>query len=175
LSGYTAKVAGTEAGVTSAGDVLDLLRGAVPATAADTLRGTAARADGETPGVGVAGEHRLERRRVRRWPADATGGDAGAAQGGRWRTVGRRADDSGPVFGMMVPNSGPGVPSEMMRPRDTWSDKAAFDAQARKLAELFAKTSRSSSRGSDPRRRPARVMVRDASEKRRNASPKRRE
>jgi len=33
----------------------------------------------------------------------------------------------------------PGVPAEVMRPRDTWSDTAAYDAQAKKLAEMFKK------------------------------------
>jgi len=42
-----------------------------------------------------------------------------------------------PVFGLAVPTACPGVPSELLRPRDTWPDKAAYDAQARKLAELF--------------------------------------
>ena len=42
-------------------------------------------------------------------------------------------------FGLAVPTLVPGVPAEVMRPRDTWSDGAAYDAQARKLAEMFRK------------------------------------
>jgi phosphoenolpyruvate carboxykinase (ATP) len=41
------------------------------------------------------------------------------------------------IFGLAVPTEVPGVPSAVMRPRDTWRDAAAFDAQAKKLAEMF--------------------------------------
>ena len=44
-----------------------------------------------------------------------------------------------PVFGVLVPDAVPDVPSNILRPRDTWADKAAYDAQAKKLAELFRK------------------------------------
>ena len=40
-------------------------------------------------------------------------------------------------FGLAVPVQIPGVPPDVMRPRDTWSDPAAYDAQAKKLAEMF--------------------------------------
>lgn len=42
-----------------------------------------------------------------------------------------------PVFGLAVPQACPGVPSELLRPRDAWPDAAAYDAQARRLAGLF--------------------------------------
>jgi phosphoenolpyruvate carboxykinase (ATP) len=42
-----------------------------------------------------------------------------------------------PIFGFQVPVSVPGVPAEILNPRNTWSDKNAYDAQARKLATLF--------------------------------------
>jgi phosphoenolpyruvate carboxykinase (ATP) len=42
-----------------------------------------------------------------------------------------------PVFGVLVPESCPGVPSEVLQPRGTWADKEAYDAQARKLAGMF--------------------------------------
>jgi phosphoenolpyruvate carboxykinase (ATP) len=42
-----------------------------------------------------------------------------------------------PVFGIEVPTSVPGVPSEILSPRRTWADPAAYDAQARKLAQMF--------------------------------------
>jgi len=42
-----------------------------------------------------------------------------------------------PTFGFQVPTSCPEVPAEMLAPRNTWSDKAAYDAQAKKVATLF--------------------------------------
>lgn len=42
-----------------------------------------------------------------------------------------------PVFGLMIPESIPGVPTEILLPRSTWSDPAAYDLQANKLASLF--------------------------------------
>jgi phosphoenolpyruvate carboxykinase (ATP) len=44
-----------------------------------------------------------------------------------------------PVFGVSVPTACPGVPSEVLLPRNTWSDGAAYDAQAAKLAAMFVK------------------------------------
>ena len=42
-----------------------------------------------------------------------------------------------PTFGFQVPTRCPGVPDELLRPRDTWSDPEAYDAQARRLAADF--------------------------------------
>ncbi|MBL0212610.1 MAG: phosphoenolpyruvate carboxykinase (ATP) [Myxococcales bacterium] len=42
-----------------------------------------------------------------------------------------------PVFGFQVPTSCPEVPPEMLQPRNTWSDKAAYDDKAKKVATLF--------------------------------------
>src|SRR5262249_7746835 len=42
-----------------------------------------------------------------------------------------------PMFGFDVGASCPGVPSEILWPRDPWTDKAAYDAAAKKLAKLF--------------------------------------
>jgi phosphoenolpyruvate carboxykinase (ATP) len=43
-----------------------------------------------------------------------------------------------PIFNLDVPSSCPDVPSEVLKPRNTWSDGAAYDAQAKKLAAMFA-------------------------------------
>lgn len=42
-----------------------------------------------------------------------------------------------PVFGLHIPYSVPGVPIEVLHPRNTWKDGAAYDAQAKKLAAMF--------------------------------------
>src|SRR5262249_42032677 len=42
-----------------------------------------------------------------------------------------------PVFGVLVPERCPGVPPEVLRPRNAWPQPAAYDQQARQLAGLF--------------------------------------
>jgi len=42
-----------------------------------------------------------------------------------------------PVFGLGVPTSVPGVPSELLVARDTWADPAAYDAAAKRIAHMF--------------------------------------
>jgi phosphoenolpyruvate carboxykinase (ATP) len=42
-----------------------------------------------------------------------------------------------PVFGVLVPAACPGVPPELLRPRNTWAEPVQYDRQARMLAELF--------------------------------------
>jgi phosphoenolpyruvate carboxykinase (ATP) len=42
-----------------------------------------------------------------------------------------------PVFGFDVPTECPGVPRDILRPRGVWPDAAAYDATAKKLADLF--------------------------------------
>ena len=42
-----------------------------------------------------------------------------------------------PVFGMMMPLTCPGAPADILNPRNTWADKAAYDATANALAEKF--------------------------------------
>ena len=53
---------------------------------------------------------------------------------GRLATVDARPD---PIFGLNVPVSCPDVPQEVLQPRNTWSDKEAYDRQARDLARRF--------------------------------------
>jgi phosphoenolpyruvate carboxykinase (ATP) len=42
-----------------------------------------------------------------------------------------------PVFGLAIPTHIPGVPGDVLDPRQTWTDGAAYDAQAAKLASMF--------------------------------------
>ncbi len=58
-----------------------------------------------------------------------------AALNGSFDSVEYKHDD---VFNLDVPQSCPGVPAEIMNPRDTWADKAAYDESAKKLAKMFA-------------------------------------
>ena len=43
------------------------------------------------------------------------------------------------VFNLKMPKSCAGVPAEILNPRNTWKDKAAYDAAAAKLCDMFRK------------------------------------
>ena len=58
-----------------------------------------------------------------------------AALNGSFDNVEYKHDE---IFNVDVPQSCPGVPAEIMNPRDTWADKAAYDESAKKLAKMFA-------------------------------------
>jgi phosphoenolpyruvate carboxykinase (ATP) len=138
LSGYTAKVAGTERGVTEPSATFSACFGApfLPLH----------------PGVyaKMLGE-RIERHGVKVWLVNTgwTGGPYGT--GSRMKLSHTRAmvraalagslDNSrfvrDSVFGFEVPVAVPDVPSEVLSPRTTWADPSAYDAQARKLALMF--------------------------------------
>jgi phosphoenolpyruvate carboxykinase (ATP) len=139
LSGYTAKVAGTEKGVTEPKATFSTCFGApflplAPSRYAKML------------GERIAGH------RSRVWLVNTgwTGGPYGtgrrlqinhtramvrAVLSGALDTVGYEKD---PIFNLDVPTSCPGVPADVLKPRQTWSDPAAYDAQAQKLATMFA-------------------------------------
>ncbi len=140
LSGYTAKVAGTEAGVkepqpnfsTCFGSPFLPLR---PKVYAEMLG------------------RRMEEHGAQCWLVNTGwfGGPYGvgarmklpytramvnAAVEGKLNNVEFETD---PAFGLTVPKSVPGVPSEFLRARDAWKDKAAYDKSAADLAARFAK------------------------------------
>ena len=59
----------------------------------------------------------------------------GAAVNGKARDVEYRED---PLFHIQIPLSWPGVDAQILDPRNTWADKAAFDERARKVAMDFS-------------------------------------
>jgi phosphoenolpyruvate carboxykinase (ATP) len=140
LSGYTAKVAGTERGVTEPAATFSSCFGAPflplpPGVYAKLLGERIAKHDahvwlvntGWTGGAYGTGT---------RMKLSHTRAMVTAALAGQLDSVQFQKD---PVFGFEVPLAVPGVPSEVLIPRNTWPDKAAYDAQAQKLAEMFRK------------------------------------
>ncbi len=71
-----------------------------------------------------------------RMPIKATRALLNAALDGSLAKVEFRID---PNFGFQVPVAVPGVDTAILNPRDTWADKAAYDAQAAKLVDMFIK------------------------------------
>jgi phosphoenolpyruvate carboxykinase (ATP) len=138
ISGYTARVAGTEKGVTEPTPVFSHCYGAPfmplhPRRYAELL-----------------GE-RINNHKVNAWLINTgwTGGPYGvgkrlaiphtramvnAALDGKLEDVSYSTD---PIFGLKVPDSCPDVPSDVLNPRNTWSNKEEYDQQARKLAAMF--------------------------------------
>lgn len=43
------------------------------------------------------------------------------------------------IFGVEIPQSCPGIPGELLNPKDTWENKSDYDATANKVAQQFAK------------------------------------
>jgi phosphoenolpyruvate carboxykinase (ATP) len=138
LSGYTAKVAGTERGVTEPEPTFSTCFAAPflalpPDTYADMLI------------------ERVNRHRAQVWILNTgwVGGAYGVGERisiahtraivravveGRLRDVPTRVD---PVFGVHVPTEVPGVPDEVLDPRSAWSDPSAYDREAARLKAMF--------------------------------------
>jgi phosphoenolpyruvate carboxykinase (ATP) len=140
LSGYTAKVAGTERGVKEPQPTFSACFGAAflslhPGVYAEMLG------------------KKLEEHGSRVWLVNTgwTGGPYGTGERMKLsytRAMVRAAlagqlDDvetaTAPFFNLQIPTSVPGVPSEVLNPRDTWPDAAAYDAKARELADAFCR------------------------------------
>jgi len=139
LSGYTAKVAGTEKGVTE------------PKATFSTCFGAPFLPLPPSRYAKMLGE-RIAKHQARVWLVN-TGWTGGPYGTGRRIKIGHtramvRAALSGaldgvsftkdPVFNVDVPATCPDVPADVLMPRSTWSDPAAYDAQAAKLAKMFA-------------------------------------
>jgi phosphoenolpyruvate carboxykinase (ATP) len=138
ISGYTAKVAGTERGVTEPQATFSACFGAPflpmhPTRYAEMLG------------------KKIQKYGAQVWLVNTgwTGGPYGvgsrmkiahtramvqAALSGALKDVALTED---PVFRVGVPASVPGVPSEVLSPRSTWSDKGAYDKQSKELARRF--------------------------------------
>jgi phosphoenolpyruvate carboxykinase (ATP) len=138
LSGYTAKLAGTERGVTEPKAAFSACFGAPflplpPSVYAEMLG------------------RKLEQHGAQVWLVNTgwTGGAFGTGE--RMKLAYTRAmiraalsgqlDDTptepDPVFGLHIPKSVPDVPDDVLQPRSTWTDGAAYDAAADKLAGMF--------------------------------------
>jgi phosphoenolpyruvate carboxykinase (ATP) len=138
ISGYTAKVAGTEVGVKDPEPTFSPCFGGPflvwhPTKYAEMLAEKLRKHDTQTWLVntgwsgGAYGTGSRIKLKYTRAIIDAI--HSGALAG-----VPTQED---PVFGLAVPTSCPEVPTEMLQPRNTWADKAAYDEKARKVAQLF--------------------------------------
>jgi len=139
LSGYTAKVAGTERGVTEPSATFSACFGAPflprhPGVYAKLL-GERLREHGSAVWLVNTGWSGGAYGTGSRMKLAHTRAMVHAALGGRLAGAAFEAD---PVFGLRVPTAVPGVPSGVLRPRDTWADGAAYDAAAARLAKMFA-------------------------------------
>ncbi|MDO7886396.1 phosphoenolpyruvate carboxykinase (ATP) [Hymenobacter cheonanensis] len=141
MSGYTAKVAGTEMGITEPQTTFSACFGQVflplhPTRYAEML----GRQLEENPEINVwlintgwtggayGTGHRMKLSYTRTMITAALSGVLSEVQ---FRTH--------PVFGVAVPGAVPGVPAEILDPRNTWADKEAYDRTAASLAEKFVK------------------------------------
>lgn len=140
ISGYTAKVAGTEAGVTEPKSTFSACFGAPflplhPGQYAEMLgkklNAHAANVwlinTGWTGGAYGTGS-RMKLSYTRAMITAALNGELDGV-----------AYEAHPVFGMAIPTTCPNVPAEVLNPRNTWSDKEAYDAKAKNLARQFIK------------------------------------
>ncbi len=138
LSGYTAKVAGTERGVTEPQAAFSACFGAPflalhPSVYAEMLGERVDEHDATVwlVNTGWSGGPYGEGSRMK---LKYTRAMLNAALAGRLDEVETEQD---PVFGLHIPTSVPDVPDEVLKPRETWKDKDAYDEQARKLADMF--------------------------------------
>ncbi len=139
ISGYTSKVAGTEAGITEPQSTFSACFGQAflplhPGKYADLL-GEKLNADKSInvwlvntgwSGGGYGVGSRMKLSYTRAMLTAALNGDLDNVEYTRH-----------PVFGVMMPDSCPNVPQEILHPRNTWTDKHAYDATANQLAEKF--------------------------------------
>lgn len=138
LSGYTAKVAGTEVGLTAPQATFSTCFGApflaLPPSVYTEQLGERIRTHGARVWLVNTGwtggpfgiGHRI--------PIAYTRAMVYAALNGSLDEVPFTPD---PIFGVLVPQRCPGVPERILQPRLTWHDPDAYDTQARRLAAMF--------------------------------------
>ncbi len=138
LSGYTAKVGGTERGITEPKATFSACFGAPfmaqrPAVYAEMLGEKMKRhqVSAWLVNTGWSGGAYGEGSRIK---LDYTRAMVRAALKGELDGVSMREDEN---FGLDVPKNCPNVPPEVLEPRKTWDDPKAYDEQARKLAGMF--------------------------------------
>jgi phosphoenolpyruvate carboxykinase (ATP) len=138
LSGYTAKVAGTEIGVTEPEATFSTCFGAPfmprhPSVYGNLLKERIAKGGVRCwlVNTGWTGGKYGEGNRM---PIKATRALLNAALDGSLNEGEFRIDEN---FGFEVPVSVPGVDSAILDPRSTWSDSSAYDETAQKLVKLF--------------------------------------
>ena len=139
LSGFTSKVAGTERGVTEPEPTFSTCFGAPfmprrPETYGKLLQEKIAD-HGATCWLVNTGWTGGAHGEGHRMPIRATRALLHAALDGSLNEATFRKDEN---FGFQVPVTVPGVDGQLLDPRATWSDKAAYDKQAAKLVEMFA-------------------------------------
>jgi phosphoenolpyruvate carboxykinase (ATP) len=140
LSGYTAKVAGTEAGVTEPQATFSTCFGGpfmlqAPRVYAELLRKRMTEHGAEVWLVNTGwqgGKYGVGKRMAIPYTrAMVTAAVDGTLKGGEFVLD--------PAFGLAVPKHVPGVPDEVLLPRNSWTDKAEYDKTAAHLTELFEK------------------------------------
>lgn len=142
ISGYTSKLAGTERGITEPQATFSACFGKpfLPLSATAYAQMLGKRLAEQTYEVGVylvntgwsGGPYGVgERIAIKHTRAMIS-----AALNGSLKNVKFHPH---PIFKILVPESVPGVPDRMLDPKNTWSDPAAYDQQAKKLASLFVK------------------------------------
>jgi phosphoenolpyruvate carboxykinase (ATP) len=138
LSGFTAKLAGTEIGVTEPQPTFSTCFGApfLPQRPTVYARMLGEKLDehGSTVWLVNTGWTGGPVGDGSRMPIPATRTMLSAALSGELETAEYRVDD---VFGFEVPTAVPGVDAKLLDPRSTWSDAAAYDVKARELATMF--------------------------------------
>lgn len=138
MSGFTSKVAGTEVGITEPKTTFSACFGAAflplhPSTYAKMLgeKMQAAGANAWLVNTGLSGGGYGVGKRM---SLKITRGLINAALSGELAKVNF---EQHPIFGVMMPTHIDAVPDNVLNPRDTWSDKEAYDESALKLAKAF--------------------------------------